>query len=40
LFDRYGGAACVLGIALSLVVAALLAFRLKMSAEPVPPGHG
>ena len=31
LFDRFGWTACVSGIALALVVAALLAFRLKIS---------
>jgi YNFM family putative membrane transporter len=34
IFDRFGWPACVVGIALSLVVAGLLAFRLKM------PAHG
>ena len=32
IFDRFGWPACVGGIALSLVIAALLAFRLKMPA--------
>ncbi len=31
LFDRFGWAACVGGIALSLVVASALAFRLKLA---------
>jgi len=31
-FDRFGWGACVAGIGLSLVLAALLAVRLKMSA--------
>jgi len=34
-FDRFGWAACVAGVALSLLVAALLAFRLKMMDAPV-----
>jgi predicted MFS family arabinose efflux permease len=33
MFDRFGWAACVVGVALSLVVAALLAFRLKSGGE-------
>ena len=32
LYDRLGWAACVAGIALALVAAGLLAFRLKMAA--------
>jgi len=35
LFDRFGWAACVAGIGAALLLAALLAFRLKMAA-PVP----
>jgi predicted MFS family arabinose efflux permease len=35
LFDRFGWSACVVGIGVALALAALLAFRLKMSA-PVP----
>jgi hypothetical protein len=35
LFDRLGWAACVAGIGAALGLAALLAFRLKMS-TPVP----
>ncbi len=34
LFDRFGWAACVAGIGLSLIVAAVLAVRLKMPAVP------
>ncbi len=33
LFDRFGWAACVAGIGAALVLAALLAFRLKMPAS-------
>ncbi|TMH25104.1 MAG: MFS transporter [Betaproteobacteria bacterium] len=35
LFDRFGWAACVAGIGAALLLAALLAFRLKMSAPAV-----
>ena len=38
LFDRFGWTACIAGIALALVVAALLAFRLKIS--PASSGSG
>jgi hypothetical protein len=33
-FDRLGWAACVTGIGLALIVAAMLALRLKMAAAP------
>ena len=33
-FDRYGWVACVAGIGVALLVAALLALRLRMPAEP------
>jgi len=36
LFDRFGWTACVCGIALALVVAALLAFRLKTPSASGP----
>jgi hypothetical protein len=36
LFDRFGWAACVAGIGAALALAALLAFRLKMSASTPP----
>jgi hypothetical protein len=39
LFDRLGWAACVTGIGLALVVAAVLALRLKMSAAHDAPAH-
>jgi MFS transporter, YNFM family, putative membrane transport protein len=35
-FDRFGWPACVIGIALSLAAAALLAFRLTLATEPSP----
>jgi YNFM family putative membrane transporter len=35
LFDRFGWAACVAGIGVALLLAALFAFRLKMAA-PAP----
>ena len=34
LFDRFGWGACVSGIAVALTVAALLAYRLKISSVP------
>ena len=34
LFDRFGWEACVSGIAVALTVAALLAYRLKISSVP------
>jgi hypothetical protein len=37
LFDRLGWAACVAGIAASLAIAMLLAFRLKMPAASSGP---
>lgn len=39
LFDRFGWAACVAGIGLTLVVAALLAFRLTMPASTAQPAR-
>jgi YNFM family putative membrane transporter len=38
-FVRFGWTACVIGIALSLFVAALLAFRLKMTTPTPTPGR-
>lgn len=38
LFDRFGWPACVSGIAVALVVAGLLAFRLKIVPASSPPG--
>ena len=37
-FDRYGWTACVAGIGIALLVAALLAIRLKVS-TPTDPSH-
>ena len=39
LFDRFGWSACVAGIGIALVAAALLAVRLKMPAPAVMPAH-
>jgi YNFM family putative membrane transporter len=36
-FDRLGWAACVTGVGISLLVAALLAFRLRTAAQPSLP---
>jgi hypothetical protein len=37
LFDRFGWSACVAGVAASLTIAMLLAFRLKMRAASSVP---
>ena len=40
LFDRFGWAACVAGIALSLVAAAVLAVRLTLLVREMDMPHG
>jgi predicted MFS family arabinose efflux permease len=39
-FDRLGWAACVTGVGISLLIAALLAFRLRTAAETTVPRTG